>query len=144
MRRFRVLLVLALLVILCAAGYLAVRGLMARNELAQARPQVAKVKEAVLAGDTVKANAALAELQKHAAKARRDTTGTVWSLGEHVPVLGDDLDGVRRVTVAIDRVATDVLPPLVDVAASVEPSALRVAGNRINTGPLAKAAPALR
>ena len=143
MRRFRVLLVLALLVVLGAAGYLAVRGLAARNELAQARPQVAKVKEAVLAGDTARANAALAELQKHAAKARRHTSGTIWSVGEHLPVLGDDLDGVRRVTVTIDRVATDVLRPLVDVAASVEPSALRVAGNRINTEPLTKAAPAL-
>ena len=120
------------------------RGLMARNELAQARPQVDKVMEAVLAGNPARADAALAELQKHAAKARRDTSGTIWRLGEHLPVLGDDLDGVRRVTIAIDRVATDVLPPLVDVAASVEPSALRVAGNRIDTDPLAKAAPALQ
>jgi hypothetical protein len=134
---------IALLVLLVASGYLAVRALAARNELEQARPQVEKVKTAVLDGDTVRARAALAELQRHAHKARRYASGPLWRLAGHLPLVGDDVDGVHGVTVAIDQVATDVLPPLVDVAASVKPSALRVAGNRINTAPLATAEPAL-
>jgi hypothetical protein len=139
----RYILPVALLLVLVAAGYLSVRALAARNELEQARPQVGKVKEAVLAGDTVRARASLTELQKHAAKARRDASGPLWRLAGHLPWIGGDVDGVHEVTVAIDRVATDVLPPLVDVAASVKPSALRVAGDRINTAPLAAAEPAL-
>ena len=139
----RRVLLLVLLVLLGAAGYVAVRGVMARNELEQARPQVDKVKAAVLDGDTAAAQEALARLQHHAHKARNDASGRLWQLAGHLPVVGDDVDGVHQVTVAIDRVATDVLPPLVDVAASVQPSSLRIAGDRIDTEPLTKAEPSL-
>jgi hypothetical protein len=132
-----------LLLLLAAAAWLGWTGLRAKHELDDAQPLVGQVRTAVLRGDTARTKSLVAELQQHTAAARSRTGGPVWSLAAHLPAYGDDLSAVRQVTVSVDDVAREVLPPLVGVAATVRPEDLRTDGDRIALQPLRDAEPAL-
>jgi protein-tyrosine-phosphatase len=142
--RIALLVVAALLfLLLAAAAWLGWTGLRAKHELDDAQPLVGQVRTAVLQGDTARTKSLVAELQQHTSAARARTGGPVWSLGAHVPAYGDDLSAVRQVTVSVDDVAQQVLPPLVGVAATLRPEELRTGGDRIALQPLRDAEPAL-
>ena len=132
-----------MLLLLAAAAWLGWTGLRAKQELDDAQPLVGQVRTAVLQGDTARTKSLVAELQQHTAAARSRTGGPVWSLAAHLPAYGDDLSAVRQVTVSVDDVARQVLPPLVGVAATVRPEDLRTGGDRIALQPLRDAEPAL-
>jgi hypothetical protein len=142
--RIALLVVAALvLLLLAAAAWLGWTGMRAKHELDDAQPLVGQVRTAVLQGDTARTKALVAELQQHTAAARSRTGGPVWSLAAHLPAYGADLSAVRQVTVSVDDVAREVLPPLVGVAATLRPDELRTGGDRIALQPLRDAEPAL-
>ncbi|WP_425955951.1 DUF4012 domain-containing protein [Xylanimonas sp. McL0601] len=61
----------------------------------------------------------LAALQRDTAAARSHTDGPLWAVGARLPVVSHDLDAVARIAAALDDVARDVAPALVDVRAAV-------------------------
>jgi protein-tyrosine-phosphatase len=132
-----------LLLLLAAAAWLGWTGLRAKQELDDAQPLVGQVRTAVLQGDTTRTTSLVAELQQHTAAARSRTGGPVWSLAAHLPAYGDDMSAVRQMTVSVDDVARQVLPPLVGVAGTVRPEDLRTGRDRIALQPLRDAEPAL-
>jgi hypothetical protein len=139
-----VVLVAVVILTLAAGFWLGWTGLRAKHELDAAQPLVGKVRAGLLAGNTAQTHAALAKLQRHTAAARSSTSGPVWSMAAHLPVYGGDVSAVRQVTASVDDVAAQLLPPLVRVAGSLRPEALRPSGNRIALQPLQDAAPELR
>ncbi len=127
-----------------AAGWLAWRGLQARDALLAAQPLIGKVQEQVMAGDADGARATLETLQGRTATARTSTSDPVWGLAARLPKVGDDVTAVQAVTWAVDDVAQLALPPLVEAAGSLDPASLAPVDGAIDLAPLQAAAPGLQ
>lgn len=96
--------------------WVAIRALMARDELLAAIPIARSVGSdglSVLGGDVSdEVNA----LQQHTARAESLTSDVVWRATEVVPIVGPNLVAFREATSMIDDVAREALPPLAEVA----------------------------
>ncbi len=107
----------AVVLLLVLAGvWAAIQVSSARNELTAASANATALRDAFEAGDPDRARSVLAALQANTSGARGDLDDPTVSLASHLPWVGDDVDAVRTVTAAVDDVAQDALPPLVDVA----------------------------
>ncbi len=109
----RRLLLAALLGVLVTAGGTAWLGLQARQvraDLAQAQQLATAVAAEVRAGRTPD----LSALQQRTRSAADASDGPLWSVGAHLPVVGADLDAVRRAARVADTLTADAAPVLVD------------------------------
>lgn len=145
-RRRRVLVAGAVLLalLLAWAGWVAWRGTQVVGALEGALPVVDQVEAAVRDGDVERALGLLPQLQERADRAVGATSDPGWRLAEHLPVVGDDLRAVRAVANAYALVATEVLPPLAQVAGSLRVHALAPTDGRIDLAPLQAAVPRVR
>jgi len=128
---------------LVTAGWLGWRVWQAHSELAAAQAAADRVAAGLLSGDTAAARRELATLRQHTGAGRRAVSDPLWGAATALPGVGDDLEAVRRVAVAVDDVATGVLPTLTRAGAALRPETLRIAGDRFDLGPLERAAPDL-
>jgi hypothetical protein len=139
-------LTLSALVFVClvSAGtaWVGVRAVNARDHLLQAATLVQQLRAQLEAVDPAAART-LGELQRATRAARSETQDPGWRLGGHLPFVGDDLAAVRAVAAAIDDLARDGLPPLVQTAGSIGAGGLAPEGGRIDLDPLSSAAPKL-
>lgn len=125
------------------AVWLVVTGLFARSQLKTLQGRLSQVKVLVSEGRVADARTLAKDIPAMAERAHRLTTGPAWWLAAGVPYFGDPLDVVRGTTAATQRLGTDAVPKLLDVAALIDPSSLRVNGHTIRIDKLAKAAPQL-
>jgi hypothetical protein len=93
--------------------------------------------------DQEAATTTLADLQRHTERARDMTGGAVWRAAARAPWLGDDVTAARTAVAVIDDVAQDVMPPLVQAAQGIDPSALAPKDGAVDLAPLQAAAPHL-
>jgi hypothetical protein len=103
-------------VLLFVVLWVAIRALMARDELLAAIPIARSVGSSglsVIGGDV---SDEVAELQDHAGRAESLTSDFVWRAAELVPVAGPNLTAFREAAAMIEDVATDALPPLAELA----------------------------
>jgi hypothetical protein len=123
--------------------WVAIRAIMARDELLAAIPIARSVGSeglSVLGGDVsdeVKA------LQGHAARAESLTSDFVWRAAEIVPFAGPNLVAFREAASMIDDVATDALPPLAQVAQTFTIESLSPKGGAFDLQVFADASPLL-
>ncbi|KUO20267.1 DUF4012 domain-containing protein [Streptomyces dysideae] len=119
-RSFRIALLTVAALSLVGAAWIGVTGLLARSELLDAQRELATLRQSVTGspGNATPASpdTAMRSAAAHAARAHRLTTGPAWYAASHVPFLGRPVTTVRGIAQASDRVAGDVLPPLVRVA----------------------------
>ncbi|WP_394553464.1 DUF4012 domain-containing protein [Agromyces sp. MMS24-JH15] len=132
-----------MLLVLLAATWVVVRGLLAKGELEAAAAAGEEVKSALTVGQVGEAADAAERLVGHAHTAASLTSDPVWRGAEAVPVVGDDLAAVRVIAGALDHVATDAVDPLIAIADDIDPNALRRADGSVDTEALAAASPAL-
>ncbi|HEX6755408.1 MAG TPA: DUF4012 domain-containing protein, partial [Mycobacteriales bacterium] len=130
------------LLAVCGA-WVAIRGVQAQHALVAARAEVATVRGSLLTGDVPAARAALARAQEHTRSARDLTGDPVWRTAASVPYAGANASAVRTVAATVDGLATSTLPALVRAAGVLDPAKLRVSGDRIDVGALAREAPVL-
>lgn len=143
-RRGRRLLALASIVAIgLGVGWLALRGVQAKEELEEARGGVVQVREALIEGDQVRARSELSAVRRHTAQARHLTSDPVWWLAGSLPWAGDPARAVATVSRAVDDLARLGLPPLIDAAGALHPTRLRLSGARVALQPLQRARPAL-
>jgi hypothetical protein len=137
---------LIILVVIClgAAGtaWIVYRGLTARDHLARAATLVQQLRRE-LEDVHPAASKTLVELQLETRAARSDTRDPVWRLAAHTPTAGDDLAAVRTVASALDDLAHDGLPPLVETAGTLDVGAVTPKDGRIDLARLQRAAPRL-
>ncbi len=86
----------------------------------------------------------MARLQEQTARARSAVDDPIFTLATHLPFVGVDLGAVRTIATAVDDVATQVLPPLVGLAAVADPHVLLPQDSRFDLDPIIAAAPGLR
>lgn len=123
-------------------AWIAVRGMSARTHLQHAAALVQELRGQVEAVDPV-APRTLRELQAATAAARAETGDPAWRLGAYAPMAGDDLAAVRTVAVALDDLARDGLPAVVETAGMVTAGTVAPKNGRLDLGPLQRAAPRL-
>lgn len=143
MRRFLLGLLTLLVVVTVLSGWLVYRGMQARSGLTAASERLPTLQEQVTSGDVDAARATLDRLQQDTGQAREAVQGPVWRLAAMLPFGGQNLDAVATVALAVDDVATDALPPLLDAATVLDPQALAPTDGQVDLDPLLEAGPQL-
>jgi hypothetical protein len=138
------LLVSTLLVValVAVAGWIALRGIAARDQLLGALPLARSIQAQLAQGDADIARP-LDELQARTSNARALTSDPVWRAVEFVPWAGQNLRAFREVAAMVDDVATDALPPLGELASTLTLASLTPQNGAIDLQPLRDAGPAL-
>jgi len=130
-------------VLLAVGGWVIVRSLIARDALLGALPLVRGIEASVIGGDSDVA-AELTEVQQRTAEARALTSDPIWLALEVVPWVGTNLSAFREAAAVVDDVAVDALPPLAELAATLDPAALVPRDGAVALDPIIAARPALR
>ena len=133
----------ALLVVVALGAWLAVDAKRAAAALAAAKVDVQDLQQQVRAGDSDAADKTLVQLQAHASTAATATSGPVWTLAGSLPWVGQNVDAVQTVTQAVDDLAQQALPSLMQATTLVDPGALAPVNGRVDLAPLQEAAPAI-
>jgi hypothetical protein len=143
LRRKRILLPagLVLVLLLGSAGWVGYQGTRAADHLGAAAKLFVQLKEQVAAGDAGSAKRTLAALRRETGAAKDETAGPVWTMAGALPKLGDDLSAARTVADALDDLAADGLPPLIDAVSGLEAAVLAPKNGTIDLAALQAAAP---
>lgn len=136
----RVLLVTGLLLLVFGA-LTAWQAWNAYGHLMSAAEQAPALREQLLSDDDLEG--AASDLEEHARAAREALDGTNWQLLGAVPGVGDDVQAVRSLTVALDELASGALREVVSARDLVRSDDLRVRGGRINLALLESVEPHL-
>jgi hypothetical protein len=124
-----------------AVAWIGVRGLRASDHLRRAGALIHQLQAQVQRGDIHGAQTVLASLQQETRAARAETDDPGWRLGGKVAWAGSDLAAVRTVAVAVDDLAMQGLPPLVETAGAIDLGALAPKNGRVDLAAVQKAAP---
>jgi hypothetical protein len=129
-----------LIVVTFVAVWVAVRALMARDELLGAVPLASRIgSQALEGGDILPAD--LGELQDRASSAASLTSDPIWRAVEWVPLLGNNLTAFREAASMIDTLATNALPPLQELAGTFTIDSLSPAGGAFDLDSFVSAQP---
>ena len=141
MTRRRALWLLAVIVaaVVLAGLWLGVRAQQARRHLIDASDLASVVRDDLLHGDRVGAQARLEQLQTDAQDARTETHDPLWRLAGAVPLLGRTFSTTAQIASLSDDLAEQVLPQLLAAGDALAPSRLRVNGDTIALGALHQA-----
>ena len=147
-RRWFWVLLTVVLIGIAAAGAgafeIGTRALEAKSELESAQELVPQLKTEAVALDIESATATFETIAGHTGRAVDATDGTIWRLGEFVPVLGKNLTAVRELAAITDDVMMDVAAPLIGVAGNIDPASFAPRDGAIDLQPLVDAIPAVR
>lgn len=77
------------------------------------------MRDRLVDGDAAGAQEALGSYQDAAGRAADRTSGPTWSVMEHLPLFGDDAQGIAVAADVLDDLGQDALPELVDAADQV-------------------------
>ncbi|MBV9486233.1 MAG: DUF4012 domain-containing protein [Frankiaceae bacterium] len=140
LRRLSTVASIAIIVVFVAvvvAVWIILRGVAAASHLADARADIALLRDDLVNGQPTEAD--LQRVEADARAAHAETHDPVWWAMSWLP----PIHTVRGLTSATNELAENALPSVVSVGLTVEPSKLRVAPNKIALPPLQRAAPAL-
>ncbi|MGC5028671.1 DUF4012 domain-containing protein [Micromonospora sp. DT229] len=101
--------------VLSVCGWVGFRAWQARAHLVNAAGLAGELSGHLVGGDTARARRTLAALQEQSGAARRATGDPGWWLGRQVPYAGANLAAVRQISIAIDDLARQAFPALLEV-----------------------------
>lgn len=133
-------------VILAVSGWVGVRALQAYRHLDAAASRVQQLQDqlsSTTAIDRASVQQVTTELQSDAAAAKSAVDDPLYRAAGLVPFVGPNLAAVGTVGTAVDTLARDVMPSLIDTAETVSPGRLTPVDGAIPLAPLRQAAPAL-
>ncbi len=142
-RRRRIVwaLVIAACCIILASAWVAFQLWQAHDHLEATAGLVTELQQNLKDGDAHAAHVTLGKLQQEAGAAHSEAHDFLWSTAEHLPGIGPNLQAVRVIADAIDELSWTTLPPLVDVAASLDPAQIAPRNGAIDVTVLQQAAP---
>lgn len=142
-RRVGLTLLLLVVLVVLALGWVAYRAVGATSALQDARGALDGVERAQGSARLAALDDALPALQDAAGRAREQTADPVWRVAERTPWLGAQLEAVRAVSESLDQVAADSLPPAVGAGDLLAGGGLRTADGRVDVEAVAAVAPGL-
>src|SRR5665811_1478048 len=110
-------------VVLFVGTWVGARAWMAKGEIQQAQKLVTTLKDQVASGKYAGLTDQYVEIRRHTAKARSLTDDPLWSMTEHVPLLGPNLAAMRDLSAVVDD-AMRMSEPLVRLAGQLNPCLL--------------------
>lgn len=128
-------------VLAISAIWFVVTAVLAGTELLKVKAELPRVRAAATAANVTDARAEAQSVAKHAHRAHLYTSGPVWAVLAQVPYLGTPIATSRGLARAADQLGKEVVPSLIDVSNRVEPSKLRLPGNRFDLTAIASVAP---
>ena len=134
---------IALLLLAAATAWIVYSGLRAKGNLLRAAGDVKVLQTQAESGNVAGERATLKSLQREAHAARVETAGPIWRLARLTPVVGNNAAAITRVASAVDDLAQQALPSLVDTSATLDLRAIAPHDGRINLAPIQHAGPAI-
>jgi hypothetical protein len=132
---------LVVVLLLGTAAWVGYQGTRAATHLGAAAKLFVQLKEQVATGDADSAKRTLVSLRRETSAAKDETAGTAWTLASALPKVGDDLSAARTIAEALDDLATDGLPALIDAASGLEAAVLAPEHGTVDLAALQAAAP---
>lgn len=130
--------------VMCVLGIVfAFQASQASSSLRLASNQAQVLQTQIVAGDEEGAKATLSGLQESTDRARAKTDGPLWALGAKVPYFGKNVSAVRTVAVVADDLATDAMPPLVNLSAQVNLNAFSPRDGKVDLATIKKIRPSV-
>ncbi|HVK34749.1 MAG TPA: DUF4012 domain-containing protein [Microlunatus sp.] len=130
------------LVVLALGAVVGQRAFAAKASLERAQGQLQTFRSAVAQPDQD-----LPALYEQVRASTEDAVGQsrtpAWSLLEHVPLIGADLEAFRQTTELVDAVVRDGIGPLAPAANGLSAESLKPTDGRIDLAPLQRLAPAV-
>ncbi len=108
------------LLLLAWVLWIGIRGLIARDQLTGAVPLVEQLKSQAIAGDTSQLQPIADDLAHRADTAAALTSDPIWRATEVIPFIGPNLTAFRQSAQVVDQVTTEVMPPLLDLAGTLD------------------------
>lgn len=130
--------IIALALLLCAIGWVAIRGAGAVGDLQQVATLSTRLKTAIVAGDLDEAERLSKRIAHNARSAQQLTADPVWAAFGLVPWLGANFDAVREVADIADDVADDALRPVLGAASELDLTSLGFVDGAIDLTPFAE------
>jgi hypothetical protein len=115
------------------------RGLQAKGHLLRAADAVSQLEREAKDGDVAAQRVTLARLQHDTAAARSETSDPVWRAVSAIPFVGRNGRAIRTLATAVDDLARQALPALVNASASIDPQQLAPHDGRVNLTPIQQA-----
>ncbi|MBI2242462.1 MAG: DUF4012 domain-containing protein [Nocardioides sp.] len=112
-RRWRLPVAVLLLLLVATALWIGWQGYHALRDLEAAEASADDLRDSLTNDEPTGRDQAIADLQDSARSARERTDGPIWGALTHLPIVGDDVRGVRAISSSLDTLATDAIPPLV-------------------------------
>jgi hypothetical protein len=132
-------LIVAAIIVLGSVTWLATRALVVKTDLEASQALVTQLQSKVSDGDFEALSATGAELEDRSSSAVNGTHDLTWRIAELVPVLGENLTGVRVVAESIDSIVQNVASPAVAIASTFDISARDPESGGFDLSPLAEA-----
>ena len=132
-----------LLMLSAAAAWIVYSGVRAKGNLQRAADDVRVLQAQAESGNVAGERATLASLQREAHAARNETGGPIWRLARLTPVVGGNAAAITKVASAVDDLAQQALPSLVETSATLDLRAIAPHAGRINLAPIQHAQPAI-
>ena len=104
------------ILVIAAGGWLAWRGLQAKNHVTKAASEVSQLQTQLTASDTAGARTTLISLQRNTKAAHAETSDPIWRAVGAVPFVGRNTSTVAKMAASIDDLAVRALPPLVQAS----------------------------
>lgn len=131
------------LLLLAAAAWIVITGLLARAQIRALHDDLYRIRALISQGQLQDAHEMAAQLPAETHRIARLTSGPAWWLAAHVPYLGEPAETARGIASGLDRIGADAVPRLVDVVAKIDPARLRTSGDTIDLALLRSAVPDL-
>ncbi len=134
-------------VILLGSGWVGWRTYDAYTHLQAASADVTRLQDQLTDITTADPNATagvVGDLQAEAAAAKSAVNDPVVRAAAVLPFVGPNLDAIREVTLTVDSLATDVMPSLVEIAKTLQPSELAPKDGAIDLEPIEAISPLLQ
>lgn len=138
-----VALLLGLVAVVLLTVYVANRALIAKDSLTAAQGQLGSFKSAVGQPNAPSTTALYTALQRNTTKAAEQVDDPVWSLYEHIPVVGPNLKAFRQTADLVNDLVHDGVGPIAVAADGISVESLKPKDGGIDIAPLKKLTPAV-
>jgi len=121
----------------------AVQAITVKNDLMSAKSQITSIMSYVKKGESAKITAAGDKIMALTRDANATVQGPLWEIASGIPLVGQNVDAVRKATEATNIVVEGALPAGVKMLSALKIDSMSVSGGGVDLGPVEEAAKSL-
>lgn len=125
------------------AGVFAVQAITVKNDLLTAKAELSSMTDYVKSGESAKINAVGDKVLQLTRDANSTVEGPLWEMASGIPLVGQNVQAVRKATEATHILAEGALPAGVKLLSSLRIDKMSVSGGGVDLAPVEEAAKSL-